>query len=127
VAGQAKPGEGGGDPVVLGLGEGHRIDRAGLDDRALEGGVAAPQARVGAQGVPEAAQGGHLRAAGRDHVHVDPVLGGSVAEGAPQHRPGGRERRRDLGLEAESEQGLGDGRDLGRLGGQEQVDDVLAG
>jgi len=30
-------------------------------------------------------------------------------------------------LEAELEQGLGDGRDLGRLGGQEQVDDVLAG
>jgi hypothetical protein len=32
-----------------------------------------------------------------------------------------------LGLEAELEQGLGDGRDVGRGGGQEQVDDALAG
>jgi hypothetical protein len=30
-------------------------------------------------------------------------------------------------LEAELQQGLGDGRDLRRLGGQEHVDDVLAG
>jgi hypothetical protein len=66
VAGQAKLGEGGDDPIMLGPGEGHRIDRAAPDDRLLEGGVAAAQARVGAQGVPEAAQGGDLRAAGRD-------------------------------------------------------------
>jgi hypothetical protein len=58
---------------------------------------------------------------------VDPVLGGPVAEGAPQHGPGGRERRRTLALEAELEQGLGDGREVGRGGGQEQVDGVLAG
>ena len=50
-----------------------------------------------------------------------------MAKGAPQHGPGGRERRRDLGLEAELEQGVGDARDVGRVGGQEQVDDVLAG
>jgi hypothetical protein len=30
-------------------------------------------------------------------------------------------------MEAEFEQGLGDGRDVGRGGGQQQVDDVLAG
>jgi hypothetical protein len=50
-----------------------------------------------------------------------------VAEGTPEHRPGGREGRRDLGLEAELEQDPGDGGDVGRLGRQEQVDGVLAG
>ena len=124
---QAKLGQGGGDPVVLGLGEGDRVSRAAGHDGPLEGRIAAAQDRVGAQGVPEAAHGGDLRTVGWDHVHVDPVLGGPVAEGAPQHGPGGRERRRALGLEAELEQGLGDGRDVGRLGGQEQVDDSLAG
>ena len=124
---QAKMGQGGGDPVVLGLGEGNRVSRAAGHNRPLEGHIPAAQDRVGTQGVPQAPHGGHLRTASWDHVHVDPVLTGPVAEGAPQHGPGWRERRRTLGLEAEFEQGLGDGRDVGRLGGQEQVDDALAG
>ena len=103
MAGQAKLGQGGGDPVVLGLGEGDWVSWAAGHDGPLESGIAATQARVGAQGVPEAAHGGHLRTVGWDHVHVDPVGGGSVAERAPQHGPGGRERRRMLGLEAELE------------------------
>jgi hypothetical protein len=127
VGGQAKMGQGGGDPVMLGPGKGDRVSRAAGHDRPLQGRVAATQDRVGPQGVPEAAHGRDLRAGGWDHVHVDPVFGGPVAEGAPQHGPGGRERRRTLMVEAELEQGLGDGRDVGRLGGQEQVDDVLAG
>jgi hypothetical protein len=47
VASQAELTEGGDDPVVLGLGEGHRIDRAALDDRLLECGVLTAQERVG--------------------------------------------------------------------------------
>jgi hypothetical protein len=81
VVGQAKMGQGGGDPVMLGLGERDRVSRPTGHDGPLEGRVAATQDRVAAQGVPEAPQGGHLRAGGRDHVHVDPVLGGPVAEG----------------------------------------------
>src|SRR6266545_4400546 len=96
VAHQAKPAEGGNDPVVLGVGERHRINRPAFHDRLLERGVAAPQQRVGAQGVSKAAHGGHLRAGSRHHVHVDAVVGPSVAEGAPHHRPRGREGRRDL-------------------------------
>jgi hypothetical protein len=38
------------------------------------------------------------------HVHVDPVSVDLVAEGTPQHRPGGREGRSELVLEAELEQ-----------------------
>src|SRR5215213_9501145 len=60
-------------------------------------------------------------------MDMDPVVGWSMPEGTPQHRPSGRERRRELGLEAELELALGDGRDVGRLGGQQQVDGVLAG
>jgi hypothetical protein len=120
-------GQGGGDPMVLGLGEGDRVSRPTGHDGPLEGRVAPAQSWVGAQGVAEAPHGGHLWTAGWHHVHVDPVLGGPMAEGPPQHGPGGRERRRDLRLEAKLEQGLGDGRDVGRLGGQEQVDGVLAG
>jgi hypothetical protein len=60
-------------------------------------------------------------------MHVDPVLGHSMPEGAPQHRSSSWKGGRELGLEAKSAQGLGDGRDVGRRGGQEQVDDVLAG
>jgi hypothetical protein len=101
VGGQAKLGQGGGDPVVLGLGEGDRVSRATGHDRPLEGRVAATQGRVGAQGVPEAAHGRDLGIVGWDHVHVDPVGGGPVVEGAPEHGPGWRERRRTLGLEAE--------------------------
>src|SRR4029453_1951937 len=60
-------------------------------------------------------------------MDMDPVIGWSMAEGAPQHRPSGREGGRDLGLEAELEQALGDGGDVGWVGGQQQVDGVLAG
>jgi hypothetical protein len=101
VAGQAEVDQGGGDPVVLGLGEGDGVGRAAGHDGPLEGGVAAAQVRVGAQGVSEAAHGGDLRTAGWDHVHMDRVLRHAIPEGAPQHRSAGRERRRDLRLEPE--------------------------
>ena len=47
VAGQAKMGQGGGDPVVLGHGERHRVDRSARNDRPLERSVAVPERRVG--------------------------------------------------------------------------------
>jgi hypothetical protein len=118
VAQQAELAEGGGDPVVLGLGKGHRIDRSALHDGPLERSVLTPQERVGAQGISKAAHRGHLGAGSRYHMNVDPVVGWSMAKGAPQHRPGGRKGRGNLGLEAELLQDLGDGRDVGRLGGQ---------
>jgi hypothetical protein len=37
------------------------------------------------------------------------MVGWSMTEGAPQHRPTGREDRRALVVEAELQQGLGDG------------------
>ena len=64
VVRQAKMGQGGGDPVMLGLGEGDRVSRPTGYDGPLEGRVAATQDRVGAQGVPEAAHGGDLGAGG---------------------------------------------------------------
>jgi hypothetical protein len=110
---QAELIEGGDDPVMLGLGEGHRIDPAAVDNPLFEGCVFTAQPRVGAQGVSEAAHGGDLGAASWHHMHVDPVLGHSMPEGAPQHRPGSWKGGRELGLEAEPAQGLGDGRDVG--------------
>jgi hypothetical protein len=50
-----------------------------------------------------------------------------MVQDTPQHWPGGREGLGDLALEAESEQGLGDAGDVGGVGGQEQIDDALAG
>ena len=48
---EAKLAEDGHDPVVLGVAEDHRINRPGRHDRPLQGGVAAPQARIGPQGI----------------------------------------------------------------------------
>jgi hypothetical protein len=82
VAGQAKMGQGGGDPVVLGPGEGDRVSRPAGHDGPLEDPIAAAQDRVGAHGVPQAAHGRHLRAGGWHHMYMDRVLGRPVVEGA---------------------------------------------
>src|SRR5215212_11298323 len=90
-AGQAELGEGGSDPVMLGLAERHRVDRPAGHDGPLEGRVPAPQDRGGAQGLAEAAHGGDLGAGGGHHVHVDPMVGWSVAEGPHSiGRPAGK-------------------------------------
>src|SRR5215208_4773065 len=57
VACQAKMGQGGGDPVVLGLGEGDGVGWAAGHDGPLEDRVAAAQDRVDAQGVAEPEHG----------------------------------------------------------------------
>jgi hypothetical protein len=112
---------------MLGVAERHRINRPLLHDRALERSILAPQDRVGPQGVPEAPHGGNLGTGNRHHMHMNPVVDGPRAVGPPKHRPSGREHRRDLRLEAELPQHLGDGGDVSRVGGHQQVDDALAG
>src|SRR4029450_11391673 len=101
VAHQAELAGGGSAPVVLGLGGGHRIHRPIPPDGALEGSVLTPQPWVSAQGISKATHRGHLWAGSRYHMDMDPVVGWSMAKGTPQHRPGGREGRRDLGLAGE--------------------------
>src|SRR5215218_10061808 len=93
---QAELTEGGNDPVMLGVAEHHRINQPTFHDGPLERSVPASQPRIGTQGIAKAPHGGNLWTGRRHDMHVDPVVGCSISEGTPQHRPAGRKGRRDL-------------------------------